>query len=437
MNHRSFFVSLILFAACSDTDAPPMATPDAGPPPPPSLRLGADVAFVPVYDAVSYQEGSETRDWLPVDVAAHPAGELWVVQRMTRDPAFDDESECTQRGLEGGPNDCVSLQGSTVALSDPAATEPATRANGRANLVVDQNAWHFMRRPSSIAFGAGELRVEPGSPGADGTLITESVVYTNTFATCHEHLTANPTDQSPFIGPTLWTSDPAIYNGENGRFDWSNGSHLDMVHATQYCMGIAYEGGNTYWTFNGAAGTLDRYDFGSPHFTGHYDHDDGEVTRMILGEEESVVRVPYVPSNLEMLGTDLYVADTGNGRILRIDTSSVPTDTGAFDTFEGLPATFARGMAWDVVADAALLSAQWAGASEPSGLAFLDEQTLVVANHATGHITLLELDGTPIRTIDTGRGAGLGGLTAIDGTLYFVQMNERRVYRVDLLQPAE
>jgi len=436
MSYRFFFVSLVLFAACSDT-ATPMSTPDAGPPPPPTLRTGAAVAFVPVYDAVTYEEREVRRDWLPVDLAVHPAGELWVVQRMTRDPNFDDETECTQRGLEGSPNDCISLQGSTVALREPASAEPATGANGRANLVVDANAWHFMRRPSSIAFGAAELRVEPGTPGADGTLITEAVLYANTFATCHEHQTANPTDQSPFIGPTLWTSDPTIYNGENGSFEWSNGSHLDMVHATPYCMGIAYEGGNAYWSFNGAAGTLDRYDFGSPHFTGHYDHGDGAVTRMILGEEESVLRLPYVPSNLEMFGTDLYVADTGNGRLLRIDTASIPTETGSFSTFEGLPATLARGMAWEVVADAALLREQWGGASEPSGLAFLDAETLVVANHATGHLTLLELDGTPIRTIDTGTGPGLGGLATIDGTLYFVQMNERRVYRMDLLPRAE
>ena len=34
-------------------------------------------------------------------------------------------------------------------------------------------------------------------------------------------------------------------------------------------------------------------------------------------------------------------------------------------------------------------------------------------------------------------GAGLGGLTALDGALYFVQMNERLVYRVDAVVPTE
>ena len=41
-----------------------------------------------------------------------------------------------------------------------------------------------------------------------------------------------------------------------------------MVHATQNCMGIAWERDNVYWTLNGEEGTLDRYDFGVPHVPG-------------------------------------------------------------------------------------------------------------------------------------------------------------------------
>lgn len=433
MTHRPLFLSstLLLVAACGEPAS--MGTPDGGPPPALTLRTGAAVAFAPVYDAVTY----EGRDWLPVDLAVHPTGELWVVQRMERDPAYDEMTECTDRGLAGNPSDCISLQGSTVALREPAAAEPATEANGRADLVVDANSWHFMRRPSSIAFGAPELRLEPGTPGADETGITEPMLFSNTFATCHEHWTGNATEGGAFIGPTLWTSDPAIYNGSNGSFDWSNGSHLDMVHATQYCMGIAYESANVYWTFNGAFGALDRYDFESPHFPGHYDHDDGVVTRFVFPEGDELSRLPFVPSNLEMHGTDLYVADTGNGRVIRFDTVSTPTESGTFSTFESLDATFHMGMGYEVIADSAALGAAWGGASEPSGLAFLDDDTLVVASHATGHITLLELDGTVIRTIDTGMGEGLGGVTTIGGTLYFVQMIERRVYRLDVLATAE
>ena len=406
--------------------------------PPLTLRDGAPVTFVPIYDAVSYEAGGVTREWLPVDVTAHPDGEIWLVQRMERDPDFDDETECTTRGIEAGaPNDCVSLQGSTVAVLDPTFMEPATEENARAWLVVDANSWHFMRRPSSIAFGNPRLPFEPTDPGASEAGVTDPRFYTNTFATCHEHATGNNTDGGAFIGPTLWTADSTIYNGDNGEFEWSNGSHLDMLHATQYCMGIAYERDNVYWTFNGDEGTLDRYDFVAPHYTGHYDHNDGIVTRYVLGDGDSLRRLPYVPSNMVISGSSLFIADTGNGRVLRVDLESSFTERGRFNTYEGIPATIMENVGYEVLADATELGAEWGvGTPEPSGLALLDDETLVVADHASGNVTLLALDGAPVRTIDTGTGAGLGGLTVLDGRIYFVQMTERRLYRIDVTTAA-
>ena len=402
----------------------------------PTLRNGAPFVVAPVYDAVDYVAGpGVTRRWYPVDLAVHPDGELWVVQRMERDAAFDDETECTERGLAGNPNDCVSLQGSTVALRDPAAAEAASAANGRANLVVDANSWHFMRRPSAIAFGAPELTFSPGDPGAEDANVTEPRTYVDTFATCAEHWTGNQTDGGAFVGPTLWTADPAIYNGVNGTFDWSNGSHLDMVHATQYCMGIAYESANVYWTFNGQEGVLDRYDFGAPHFPGHHDHDDGVVTRYFLPEGEGLARLPYVPSNMHVDGTDLYVADTGNGRVLRFDLASAVSEAGNFFTHEGLSASAMDGLAYEVIADRAVLGGAWGGEAQPSGLALLDAETLVVASHATRHVSLLDREtGEVVRTLDTGTGAGLGGVEVLGGRVYFAQMTQRRVMRLDVVE---
>ena len=79
------------------------------------------------------------------------------------------------------------------------------RVHAMSSLVVDFNALHFMRRPSGIAFGVAELRLEPSDEGAidprTGTpLLSEAAVYTNTFATCHEHWTGNLTDQPAFQG---------------------------------------------------------------------------------------------------------------------------------------------------------------------------------------------------------------------------------------------
>lgn len=434
---RAFTLLLLLCSACGDDDSRIDAGGDASTDanPPATLRSGAEVRFVEVYAATSYTEGATTRQWLPMDLGVHPNGELWVVQHMERDPAFDDESECPEASTRGAPNDCVAVQGSTVAISDPAANEPATEANGRVRLIVDANSWHFMRRPSGIAFGAEELRIEPTDPGAEGAGLTETLVIQDTFGTCHEHWTGNFTDEPPFIGPSLWTADPNVYDGRNGPYSWSNGSHLDMVHATQYCMGIAYEGGNAYWVFNGAVGSLDRYDFVTPHHPGHYEHDDAIVSRHHLPESDVLARVETVPSNMVMDGTELFVADTGNGRVLRVDTTQPGESGGVLTTYEGIEGQHHYGIAYSAMADRAALEGAWGGTAEPSGLAVLDADTLVVANHATGHLSLLDRDGSIVRTIDTGTGPGIGGMTVLDGTLYFVQMDARTIVRVDVVTP--
>ena len=431
-------LSLALALGCGDDDdtgvTPMDAGTDAGPSGPSLRDEATPVVFSEVYSAVSYTEGGFDREYLPIDLAVHPDGELWVVQRMERDPAFDDDTECTTAGLSGAPNDCVSQQGTTVGISDPAADEPATAENGRASLVMDANAWHFMRRPAAIAFGAEELVLHPDDPGAEGADLTEPITYVDTFATCHEHWTGNTTDQPPFIGPTLWTADPEVYNGMNGSFEWSNGSHLDMVHGTQYCMGIAYERENIYWVHNGAGGVIDRYDFGAPHHAGHHDHEDANVERYLMPVGDELVRVPNVPSNMLIDGETLWIADTGNGRVLRFDLSSPVVRFGTFTTSDGYPGESFEGLTYGAVLDAPTLEAEWGGPALPSGLAMLPDGTMVVASHDTGHLTLFDADGTVVRTIDTGLGAGLGGVTVLGGDVYFVQMTERRVYRVDLVE---
>lgn len=419
---------LLYCLACGDgpVDSPDAAT-DGGFPDAPDasaeghwIRGDVDVSAVEVYTAIDYVQGGFRRAWLPKDLGVHPAGELWVVQHMERDPAFTDEDECSEAAFNGrAPGDCLALQGSTVAITNPTSPDPATAENGRARLVVDFNAWHFMRRPSAIAFGATELVLDHTHPGAEGSGLTAPVTYTNTFATCHEHWTGNTTDAAPFIGPTLWTADPAIYDGENGDFLWSNGSHLDMVHATRYCMGIAYESGNSYWVFDGNGGFLDRYDFGTPHHTGHHNHDDATIDRYFLPLGDELARVPTVPSNMLIDGNDLWVNDTGNGRVLRIDMSAGATPLGMTRSFEG----------YDVMTHEGVSYVEVLTTDEPSGLTRLPDGTMLVTDHATGELIVFDRDGTVIRTIALT--PGLGGLTNIGDAIYAVQMNERRIVRLD------
>src|SRR5690606_5406775 len=184
------------------------------------------------------------------------SGELWVTLRR-----FPTDAPCTMTVTTG----CAALIGEVALIQDATGDSPEV------TMKEDGNAWHFMRRPTSIAFGT------------NGNL-----------ATCGEARTANYEDQpSNYNGPTLWSSDPAIFGvpPKPGQ----NGTHLDMLHETPFCMGIAHERDNVYWTFNGELGALDRYDFNEPHQIGGEDHADGELFRYVEG---AVARTPEIPSHL-------------------------------------------------------------------------------------------------------------------------------------------
>jgi hypothetical protein len=446
LEFSSVFVLISAMGCGADDTSPIDPGADAGPGDggeagPAGIKGGAALAYVPIYEAVEAIEPGtgEARPWIPIDLDLGHDGALWVLQRMDRLPGFTDATECTSRGQassDPSDDDCFGLQGSTVTLTDPTAAELATADNGRARLVVDANSLHFLRRPSGIAFGLERDTLEPGEPGTmdgDGRpLVTSTQTYTNLFATCHEHETGNLTDDPPFIGPTLWTGDPAIY----GRrpFSWSNGAHLDMVHATQHCMGIAWERDNVYWTLNGRLGTLDRYDFGKPHLPGHFYHEDAVVERYFWTDFE-LARVQDVPMNMAIADGTLYLSDTGAGRVLAVDLTADVAPFGSFSTFERLSAQTFENPAMTVLVDAAALAAMWGGAPQPSGIAVFDDETLVAIDHASGNLSLIDRGtGGDIRTIDTGLGSGAGGLTVADGTIYFAHMTERKVYRVDVME---
>lgn len=407
--------------------------------PPTTLVDGADVTPTIVYAATQASGGQlpEPRDWVPVDLSVSPSGELWAVQRLPRHPDFTDETECVAASRTGAPHDCGGLIGSTVAITGPMLAEPATQENGRAWLVVDFNSWHFMRRPSAIAFGAPETWLDPDDPGAFNpdtgrSLFDEPELYIDTFATCSEHFTGNFTDQGPFNGPTLWTADPEHYNGQNGPWSWSNGSHLDMVHATEYCMGIAWDNDNKYWVHNGELGTIDHYDFGAPHAVGHYYHMDAVLTRYQLGDA-APRRAVDVPSNLTTLGADLFIADSGNGRVVRMNTGDPGADDGSFFSAEGIEGDLRANVEAGEVLSAATLRQEWGGEPVPAGLAVLEPPTLVVGDSASGHLTLFTPGGDVLRTLDTGLGPGMGGIAVIDGTIFVAHMVDRRIYRLDMI----
>ncbi len=173
---------------------------------------------------------------------------------------------------------------SMTIFADVFGDEPiARKRNAPGNL-------HFLAKPSSLAFG-----------------------LPNVLATVHEEDQATqPSTPADFMGPTLWTANPNIFDG-------GHGGHIDMLHNSPNAMGIAWEIGNAFWVFDGAHSALTRYNFNMDHGPGGTDHSDGRTHRYVQGE---VQRKPGVVSHMFVHGDLLYVPDTGHNRIATLDINS-------------------------------------------------------------------------------------------------------------------
>lgn len=318
-------------------------------------------------------------------ILASAADGLSVPRDLEFNPERPDELWTVNQAIDG-----------TVIVLDPGTSSQ------RIEVRVDSHANHFMEEVSSIAFGANE-----------------------TFGTCQEsrntydhHAPAND-----FMGPALWPSDLSIYAAANQ--DPSSellGSHLDMLHQSPYCMGMAHDRANVYWVFDGLHGDIVRYDFQRDHGPGYDDHSDGIVRRY----DTSVRRTRGIPSHLELDSATgwLYVADTGNHRVIRLDTRS-GSEAYALEPYAEPLAEYTMwtGATVDVVTTSGLTS--------PSGIALHDGR-LFVSDAWNGDIVALDPEsGAELGRIHTGN-AGVYGLTfGPDDKLYFVNGVEQILVRVD------
>lgn len=327
--------------------------------------------------------GSKDRE--ATDLAFNPVRpkELWVVLRE-----FASDAPCTEAVAQG----CASLE-STIALYENAVDEPDTVKTRK-----DDNAWHFMRRASSIAFADDD-----------------------TFSTVGEYRTGNYDDDAvDYIGPTWWSSDPEVFAKPSGL----NGSHLDMLHASPFAMGVAWESGTTYWVFNGDVGSIDKYVFNEPHVPGGEDHSDGEIYRYVRGDVE---REPGVPSHMAFDSRDgsLFICDSGNARILRLDTKS-GDEGGNLTVYDPIEVSL-------LMKDAELTEVIPAGTLEaPSGIELAGD-VLFVTDNKTSKIHAFSLEGSELASFDTGLPEGtLSGIAlGPDDKLYFTDMLTGKVRRID------
>jgi hypothetical protein len=363
----------LLLSNCSSSPLDQADEGDAAP------AVPTRVALLPLYEPPA--------GWTATALAFDPtrSGQLWVTLRRV-----PSNKPC----LETANTGCAALEGE-VALVQAATTSAPSMT-----IKKDGNAWHFMRRPTSIAFGQ------------NGNL-----------ATCGEARTDNYEDEAiDYSGPVLWSSDPAIF-GAVPTAD-QNGTHIDMLHESPFCMGIAHERDNVYWVFNGKLGALDRYDFHAPHVVGGEDHSDGELSRYVEGELQ---RVPEVPSHLALDHSrgQLYVADTAGGSIERLDITAgvAGADVPTLD-----PITVHRRM--DGVSLEPFVAP--GSLSAPSGIVLTSDRVIATDN-ATSRIWWFALDGSPIGSVDTGLpGGSLSGIAlGPDGKLYLSDLLTGAAYRVE------
>ena len=302
---------------------------------------------------------------------------------------------CSSRAIDS-PDDASGATGGSGATTGTGATSGAGPTSG------------IFTPKSKVAFSATALA------WGDGLL----------FAACGESLTDNFEDGTPpYSGPVLWSSDPAIFGVKPTAAQ--NGTHLDMLHETPYCMGIAHESANAFWAFNGDAGSLDRVDFHRPHTVGGDDHSDGEVKRYIKGQ---LRRVPEVPSHVayDPKRKLVYAVDTGHARVLSVDPSTA-TEGAAIEVQEMLQSSGEMdGAAVTELVPRGLLQA-------PSGITLAND-VLYVTDNATSLIYAFDTAGKLQQTYDTALPPGTLAGVALgpDSKLYVADLLTGGVHRIEL-----
>lgn len=322
------------------------------------------------------QEYANSSDQLngPTDLDFHPVlsrKELWVVNKRTE-----------------------AIGGSTVTISN------AGESNQTSVHKVDGNSWHFMSLPTGIAFGENENF--GNSPGV---------------------FDANHNGGQPFTGPALWSSDPAIYAQPSG----GNGSHLDMLHSSPECQGIAHEVDNVYWVFDGYNSDIVRYDFAEDHGPGADYHGDAIIHRY---RDELVKKDPQdkVVSHLVLdKATDwLYVVDQGNTRVIRIDIKSgtigQDSNINNYEPVEEYKEVV--GYTWETVVDAGLV--------QPAGIDIIEDR-MIVSDYANGEIIVYDISVMP--AIEKGRistnATGIMGVKiGPDGNIWYVDYDSNKLFKL-------
>ncbi len=281
---------------------------------------------------------------------------------------------------------------SVVILRDPGTDDQSARKEGD-----NFDANHFLAKPAALAFNdiGGVATIHEEDEKTQGA--------------------ATPAD---FMGPTLWTADEEIFQGDHG-------SHLDMLHNTPNGVGIAWEVDNRFWVFDGYHDAIAMYDFHVDHDLGGADHSDGELKRYAEGDFQMVDDVPsHVAFDHDT--SWLYIADTGNNRIAVLDTTSGDRGSRISPNYDG-----GTQHEMDDVETWTLVEGADVGLERPTGLE-LHDGLLWVSDNATGRITALTLEGEVVDYLETELPDGCLMGMAFDesGSLWTVDSVEQEVLRI-------
>ena len=270
--------------------------------------------------------------------------------------------------------------------------------------ILDPAAGHFMLKPPAIAMGTDAF-----------------------FGTCGDNLNERGGGDGSarfFMGPALFSTDPAILGVETPG---GLGSHMDMLHNSPMCRGIAHASANIYWVFNAMDRSLDKYNFNKDHGPGEDDHSDGEIYRYAMGK---VKGLDGTPSHVFFDAEDdfLYVADTGNARIVRLDTTKGKKGAALERSNEPLKSQgIMDGTDVEEIVPAGTVT-------KPSGLE-VRGGLLYVTDAAASSFHVFDKTGKEVRKLQTELPAGsLAGLAfGPGGKLYFTDKVGGKVYRIDPL----
>ena len=269
----------------------------------------------------------------------------------------------------------------------------------------DSYSGHFMHTASAIAFS--------DNGGFANTLDIQD---------------ANGNPSGYFSGCSLWEADTSIYArvNQNGP---ELGSHWDMLHQSPFSVGIAAETANIYWLFDGFHNTIAKYNFQEPHSDhehGGEDHSDGLVYRY---DEVVVERVSGLSSHMVIdQGSDLlYVCDTGNNRIIRMNINSGSINYSLTPYGENIEGYYSMHNAeYETVIDSGLIN--------PTGIDIYNNY-LLVSDYSNGEIIIYNIEQQnnlqEIQRIQTNLSNDVMGIkVGPDGSIWYVCANSNKLYQI-------